>query len=143
MDKVIKKFIAKEQVLTLSTSTDNKPYSCNCFYAYDEENNEIICSSEYHTKHVQDIHKNNYISGTIYKDTKIIGNIIGVQFNGYIREAKDEELKRAKNVYYKKFPFARAYPSPLWIIELTFVKYTDTKLLGFGKKLTWEKTPEK
>ena len=139
LDKNIIDFIKKEQILSLSTVTDNKPHSCNCFYAYDVENNWLICTSEYETKHIQDLKINNYVSGTIYRVKKIFGVVAGIQFNAYMREAKDEELKRAKKVFYGRYPHLRAHPAPLWIIDLTYIKFTHNKLLGFGKKLIWQK----
>jgi len=140
IDKNIIEFIKSQHVLSLSTCINNKPHSCNCFYAYDEENNWFICTSEYETKHIQDLKTNNYVSGTIYLWKKTKGLTAGIQFNGYMREAKDDELQRAKKIFYKRYPFAKAKPAPLWIIDITYIKFTHNLLLGFGKKLIWEKT---
>jgi len=132
------KFIKKHHVLTLSTSVDNKPYSANCFYVYEEKENILIFTSEKNTKHIDDVMKNNYVSGTIVLETSIIGKIQGLQFNGYIFESKNENYKKHKNIYLKRFPFVILKDTPLWYIELTFMKLTDNRL-GFGKKLIWEK----
>jgi uncharacterized protein YhbP (UPF0306 family) len=32
--------------------------------------------------------------------------------------------------------------TPVWIVEITYTKFTDNRL-GFGKKLVWEKDSEK
>lgn len=138
IDKRIVKFIKKHHVLTLSTSIENKPYSANCFYAYCEKENILIFTSEKETKHISDARKNNYVSGTIVLETKIIGKIQGIQFNGYIFESQEEKYKEHKNIYLKKFPFAIIKQTPLWYVELTFLKFTDNRL-GFGKKLIWNK----
>ena len=139
LDKNIIQFIKNQQVLSLSTCVNSRPHSCNCFYAYDSENNWLICTSEYETKHIQDLKLNNYVSGTIYRVKKFSGVVAGVQFNGYMREAKEQEFQRAKKVFYTRYPHLVGNKAPLWIIELTYIKFTHNKLLGFGKKLVWQK----
>jgi hypothetical protein len=138
MDKRIIEFIKKHHVLTLSTAINNYSYSCNCFYAYDEVDNVLICTSDENTRHVKNIETNNNISGTIVLETMQIGKIQGLQFLGKIFMAKDDLLKKYKKIYIKKFPFAILKNTDLWYIELEFCKYTDNRL-GFGKKLIWHK----
>ncbi len=140
LDKNIIQFIKRQQILSLSTCNKGVPHSCNCFYAYYPEKNWLICTSEYPTKHIQDLEENPNVSGTIYLVKKLRGIVAGIQFNGTMFEAKDENLDLAKSIYYKRFPFAKAHPAPLWIIEINKIKFTHNKLLGFGNKLVWEKT---
>ena len=137
INKKITDFFAEHHVLTLSTANDNKPYSCNCFYAYLLDENLFVCTSDEKTKHVQDIRKNNYVSGSVVLETKTIGKIQGVQFNGFMSEPDKELLKKSKKAYLKLFPYAVLMKTKLWVIELTFIKMTDNRL-GFGKKLIWE-----
>ena len=112
MDKKIIDFINEHHVLTLSTSNNNKPYSCNCFYAYLPDENMFVCTSDEKTKHVQDIRKNNYVSGSVVLETKIVGKIQGIQFNGNIFEPKEDLLKKSKKKYLKRFPFATCAIAP-------------------------------
>ncbi len=139
LDQNIIEFIKKQQILSLATCSNNRPYSCNCFYAYDSKNNWLICTSEHETKHIQDLKLNNYVSGTIHRVKKLSGVVAGIQFIGSMREAKDEEFARAKKVFYSRYPHLVGNKAPLWIIDLTYIKFTHNKLLGFGKKLIWEK----
>ena len=138
LEKRVADFIKKHHVLTLSTAVENKPYSCNCFYAYNQEDNVLIFTSDYQTKHIQDALKNNYVSGSIVLETSVVGKIRGVQFNGFIFEAKENDLKKYKKFYLKRFPFAVLSSTAIWYVELTFVKMTDNRL-GFGKKIIWHK----
>ncbi|MBN2663080.1 MAG: pyridoxamine 5'-phosphate oxidase family protein [Bacteroidales bacterium] len=131
-------FIKEHHVLTLSTAVNNIPYSCNCFYTYFEEDNVIICTSDYNTKHIKDAQQNNNVSGSIVLETSIVGKIQGIQFNGIMIEATDILFKKYKKAYLKRFPFAILKNTALWIIDLTFIKMTDNRL-GFGKKIIWEK----
>ena len=137
MDEKIIKFIKEHHVLTLSTAVNNKPYSCNCFYAYDETDNVLICTSNDETKHIKDVMQNNYISGSIVLETMTVGKIQGLQFNGYMYKAENDELKKYKKIYLKRFPFAVLKNTSLWFIKLSFCKYTDNRL-GFGKKIIWK-----
>jgi hypothetical protein len=43
-----------------------------------------------------------------------------------------------RNTYLKRFPFALAAKLDLWILYIDYIKMTDN-LLGFGKKLIWER----
>ncbi len=139
LDKNIIQFIKRQQILSLSTCTGGQPHACNCFYAYDSERNQLICTSEHETKHIQDLSQNSRVGGTVYLVKKWKGLVAGIQFYGTMYEAKGEDLERAKKIYYGRFPFAKAHPAPLWIIDLDYIKFTHNKLLGFGKKMIWEK----
>ena len=134
----ITNFIKEHHVLTLATSNNNIPYCANCFYAYDELNNQLIFTSDEDTKHIKDTKDQNIVGGSIVLETKTIGKIQGIQFNGIIKEAINETYKNANKLYLKKFPYAILKTTKLWIIELSYIKMTDNKL-GFGKKLIWKK----
>ncbi len=139
MDKNIIQFIKTQQILSLSTCTNGQPHSCNCFYAYDSEKNWLICTSEYDTQHIKNLQNNNNVSGTIYMVKKLRNIVAGVQFKGIMFEAKDQNYDRVSKIFYKRYPFIEKGSAPLWIIELNYIKFTHNKLLGFGKKLIWQK----
>ncbi|MFP4024390.1 MAG: pyridoxamine 5'-phosphate oxidase family protein [Thiohalospira sp.] len=136
VDQRIIKFINKHHVLTLATSKKNIPYCANCFYVYSEEENMLIFTSDYETKHIKDVLKQNIVAGSIVLETNVIGKIQGVQFQGKISEPKGGLLKKVKSRYLKRFPVAMLMKTTLWTVELTFLKFTDNRL-GFGKKLIW------
>ncbi len=136
IDEKIISFIKEHHVLTLSTAIDNKPYSCNCFYAFDADDNVFICTSDTTTKHIKDVLQNNFVSGSIVLETSVVGKIRGLQFNGYMHKAEQNLLHKYKKKYLKRFPFAILKNTTLWYIHPTFLKYTDNRL-GFGKKIIW------
>ena len=76
------------------------------------------------------------MAGSIYLETKIIGKIQGVQFQGVISQLQDELLEKAHRAYQKRFPVAMLMDTHLWAIDLTHLKLSDNRL-GFGKKLIW------
>ena len=134
----IVKFIKEHHVLTLATSSDNLSWCCNCFYSYLEKENLLVVTSDPETKHVKDFISNDFVSGSIVLETRIIGKIRGIQFTGQISEPHDEMLKKAKFSYLLRFPFASFMDTHLWIINPSLIKMTDNRL-GFGKKLIWKK----
>ncbi len=138
IDKRVISFIRKHHVLTLATSSGNQPYCANCFYAYLPDENALVFTSDHATKHIGDTVEQNYVAGSIVLETKIIGKIQGIQFNGYITEPKDELHKKANDAFLSRFPYAILMKTTLWVIDFTFIKMTDNNL-GFGKKLIWQK----
>lgn len=138
VDKRIIEFINKHHVLTLSTSRNNIPYSANCFYVYFEDENMLVFTTDHKTKHAQDAVENQMVSGSIVLETNVVGKIQGVQFQGKMYEPEEELLKKVKAKYLKRFPVAMLMKTNLWVVELSFLKFTDNRL-GFGKKLIWEK----
>ncbi|MEA2042522.1 MAG: pyridoxamine 5'-phosphate oxidase family protein [Bacteroidota bacterium] len=135
--KRIQNFLTKHHVLTLATSCKDIPYTSNCFYAYNEEKNLLIFSSDKDTKHIQDLNCGNYVAASVVLETKTVGKIQGVQMNGKLIEPKKEILATVKKNYLKRFPYAVLMKTTLWTLEPDFIKMTDNKL-GFGKKLIWE-----
>ena len=138
IDKRIIEFINKHHVLTLATTRKNIPYCANCFYVYFEDENMLVFTSDHKTKHAKDALIQNIVGGSIVLETSVVGKIQGVQFQGRMYEPKDELLKRVKARYLKRFPVAMLMKTNLWVVELSFLKFTDNRL-GFGKKLFWGK----
>ena len=137
-DKRAVDFINKHHVLTLATSKENNPWCANCFYIYLEKENCFVFTSDYDTKHVQDVLTNSKVAGSVVLETNAVGKIQGIQFNGIMEKPKNALLSKAKKAYLKRFPFAVLMKTSLWTVQLTHIKLTDNRL-GFGKKLTWEK----
>ncbi|HBF88875.1 MAG TPA: hypothetical protein DDX39_09560 [Bacteroidales bacterium] len=138
LDNRIVKFIKLHHVLTLATSVENKAYCANCFYAYMEDENMLVFTSDKNTKHIKDVEKNSFVAGSIVLETRIVGKIQGIQLNGILSEPRGDMIKKANKTYLKRFPFALLMNTTLWTLDLTFLKFTDNTL-GFGKKLIWEK----
>ncbi|MDR0420314.1 MAG: pyridoxamine 5'-phosphate oxidase family protein, partial [Prevotellaceae bacterium] len=132
-------FIKKHHVLTLATFDGNGIYCSNVFYAYDMENNAFVFYSDSKTKHFNDMKINKNVAASIVLETKIVGKIQGLQINGIAEQPSDETQKRCHKIYVKRFPYAIINKSDLWMLEMTFAKYTNN-ILGFGKKIIWEKS---
>jgi hypothetical protein len=132
-------FISEHHILTLAVCRDNIPWCATCFYVYLKDENRFVFTSDPETRHIRDIMDvtQSRVAGTIALETRIIGKIRGIQFTGLMRLMDDQELKRAKSAYLKKFPIARLMSTlNLWCLEPDYIKMTDNRL-GFGKKLIW------
>ncbi len=137
-DSRIVEFIHEHHVLTLATSFNEEPWCANCFYVYLEDENGLVFTSDFDTKHIQQASHNIYVAGSIVLETSIIGKIQGIQFQGIISQPQDELHEKAKKAYLKRFPIAMLMDTHLWVVDLTYIKMTDNRL-GFGKKLIWSK----
>ena len=138
MNEKIKDYLNENRVLTLATSIGDKPYCANCFYVFDEASKTLIFLSDTETRHIKEGLKNSRVAGSIQNGVTTVAKIQGIQFIGEFISPSEEEQKVFYKIYYDKFPFAKAKPSPIWGIQLDWIKMTDNTL-GFGKKLVWEK----
>lgn len=137
-DKRIIDFIKKHHVLTLATTVNDKPWCCNCFYAYMEDENAFVFTSDKDTRHVKEFLQNTNVAGSVVLETRIVGKIQGLQFSGKVKEPEGEMIKKCHNRYLRRFPYAALVETTLWILQLDFLKFTDNRL-GFGKKLVWKR----
>ena len=137
-DTRIIEFIIKHHVLTMATSTSDGPWCANCFYAYLEDENVLIFTSDEDTSHMQEAVSNPHVSGSIVLETETIGKIQGIQFEGLLKKSTESAFGKYKTTYLKRFPYAIISSSPIWVIVLCHIKFTDNRL-GFGKKLIWKK----
>ncbi len=138
----IVKFITKHHVLTLATFGGSVPYCSNCFYAYNKEKNYFVCLSDTKTKHINDLKHTNKVGVSIVLETDVVGKIQGLQINAEMTTpASEAEMKEAKRIYLKRFPYAIISNAEVWIIKPYYMKYTDNRL-GFGKKIIWGQLDE-
>ncbi|MDR1226782.1 MAG: pyridoxamine 5'-phosphate oxidase family protein [Prevotellaceae bacterium] len=135
------KFIAvikEHHVLTLATSFNDEPYCSNMFYAFLEQDQFFVFSSESKTHHMRQVAHNMFAAASIFLETETIGKIQGIQLQGMVYQPSGDIAKRAKKAYLQRFPYATLISTSFWIFEPTWAKLTDNRL-GFGKKLIWEK----
>ncbi len=138
IDGRIIRFFRRHHVLTVATTVNNEAWCANCFYVYLKEENALVFTTGPETRHGQEFLKNKMIAGSVVLETRIIGLIRGIQFQGIVTEPEGSLLGKAKSAYLKRFPVAMLMKTNLWVVELTCIKMTDNRL-GFGKKLIWRK----
>jgi uncharacterized protein YhbP (UPF0306 family) len=136
IDSRIIRFLNRHHVLTIATSNGKEPWCANCFYVYLTDENSLIFTTDRETRHGQEFVQNPLVAGSVALETRIIGRIRGIQFQGFVSEAEGEMLEKAKRAYLRRFPVALLMETRLWVVKLTLIKMTDNRL-GFGKKLVW------
>lgn len=139
MDDKIIKFIRRHHVLTLATtSTEGEIWCCNLFYAFDTTvEPTLIFTSQAHTRHTAEMLANRKVAGSIVLETRIVGRVQGLQFQGEVYQPQGEEHERIQRIYLKRFPYAALIGGELWALRLSKAKLTDNTL-GFGTKLHWQ-----
>ncbi|MCK9255148.1 MAG: hypothetical protein GX793_04660 [Bacteroidales bacterium] len=135
--KRIVKFIKKHHVFTLSTCINQESWCSHCFYVFLEDENALLFTSEAHTKHIKMAKQNPIVSGSIVLETKFIGKLRGIQFEGEMEKVENTDNSKYRKRYLLKFPFAIIVNTDLWLVKLSTIKMTDNRL-GFGKKLFWK-----
>jgi hypothetical protein len=129
-------FIHKHHIFTLATAANNIPYTSTCFYVYLDELNMFVFTSDYGTRHVDELLAQPRVAGAIALETTMIGKIQGIQFTGRSTLLEGELYEKALSTYLKKFPVATFKKLVLWSIQPDFIKMTHNRL-GFGTKLIW------
>jgi hypothetical protein len=142
IDSRVIRFLKRHHVLTIATTVENEPWCANCFYVYLAEENIFVFTTDMDTRHGQEFLKNPVVAGSVVLETRIIGKIMGVQFQGVVSEPESELSDLANTAYLKRFPVALLMETHLWIVKPTILKMTDNRL-GFGKKLIWKEESDK
>ena len=94
MDERIVKFLKKMHLASLCVIDDEgQPYAFSAFYAFDEVNFGILLASSNESSHIKFLKNSKLVSGTIALDTRIVGKIEGVQFQGVMSEASEDGQK--------------------------------------------------
>jgi len=137
LHKRIKSLLRRHHLLSIATVSERGPWCASCFFAWDEESNSLIITTDPATRHGAEFRCNPEVAGTIALETKRIGRIRGAQFNGTVSEPEGDDLKRVRRIYLRRFPYAALVDLHLWTITLNYIKLTDNRL-GFGKKIIWD-----
>lgn len=137
-DSRIVDFIASQKAFTLATCAGGVPWCTTCYYAFDPDGMRLIFMSSPDTRHIGEMVGNSRVAGSILPDRSAIGKVKGVQFTGTgVRCDALPEGNELRDIYLRRYPFAKAMKGECYTVELRSVKMTDNTL-GFGKKLLWE-----
>lgn len=82
IEKAIREYLPNVIHMSLSTSRDDKPWTCEVHYAYDEMLSHIYFFSRKSTRHCEDITMNPFVSGSIVRQHEASDKPRGVYFEG-------------------------------------------------------------
>mgnify|MGYP002375844210 CR=1 FL=1 len=140
MQTTIARYLGEQTCATICcVDREGLPHCFNCFYAFDEHDQQLYFKSQEGAMHSTLLHENGHVAGTILPDKLNKLMIQGIQFQGVVVDDAEEQHHRAASCYYTRHPMALAKPGHVWIIQLEKVKMTENSL-GFGKKITWERS---
>lgn len=131
-------YVRANHVLTVCSTCGSIPWAANCFYAFDGEEATFLFLSDLETRHAAEIRENAAVAGTISSQRSNVAKLRGLQYSGTARLLDGAGETRGREIYYRRFPFARLHAAPLWAIVPEMMKYTDNSL-GFGAKLVWRR----
>jgi len=104
LHKRIRSLLRRHHLLSIATVSERGPWCASCFYAWDEENNTLVITSDPVTRHGAEFRSNPCVAGTIALETKRVGRIRGAQFTGTISEPEGDALAGKKTVIQYKKP---------------------------------------
>ena len=142
MDEKIVNFLKSQHVMSLCVCDENEVYSCSAFYAFSDNFKAIVFASDENTKHMKMGLKNPKIALNIALQTRIPGRIKGIQAQGILKsicEFSADEQSEFKNLYFRAFPYALVLNPSLYVISLSWIKFTNNAL---AKKQIWQKNDE-
>jgi len=137
-DPRIAAFIRKHHVMTLATCLQGQPWCAHCFYVFLEDEMWLGFTSDPDTRHIKEAMEHECVAASIVLETRVVGKIQGVQIEGRMVRPDGPMEQRIKQAYIRRFPVAAVMDTCFWGLEITSIKMTDN-LLGFGKKLFWER----
>lgn len=137
-DPRIVKFLKEHHVLTLATCAEGRPWCANCFYVFLDNEVGFVFTSELETRHIQEALANTNVSGAIVLESDIAGKIQGIQFEGKLKIPDQHLGSKAKIAYLRRFPMTSFQQTTLWYLEVSYIKFTDNRLLP-GNKLYWKR----
>lgn len=133
----IKRFLNQEHILSFSCRRNNGLHSVTVFYVYCEESVSLIFASGPGTLHSSYLQKNPVVAGTIFKNTREVSQIQGIQFTGRAYSVSDSlNAMKCRNLYRKSFPEAEKSEAEFWEIHVDYMKFTDNTV-SFAEKTLW------
>ena len=127
----ILKYLSKNRLMSLATSSKNKPWTVTVFFAYDKNCN-ILFYSRGDTKHCRDIAKNPNVAITFNQYTGKPNSIKGLQITGRASQVSKRSFFRLYALYRQRYRWAESFKSDhtLYIIRPKEIHYIDQELFG-------------
>lgn len=104
VDSRIIRFFRRHHVLTIATSVNDEPWCASCFYVYLKNENALVFTTDTSTRHGQEFIKNKLVAGSVVLETRIIGKIRGIQFQGTVSEPVGNSPRRSQRCIHETIP---------------------------------------
>jgi uncharacterized protein YhbP (UPF0306 family) len=101
IEEILREYITKTYHMSLSTVRDNKPWTSEVHFAYDDDLN-LYFRSLTSRRHSQEITDNENVSGNIVRQYELDEVPVGVYFEGIAKELTDtQDIESATKVIAK------------------------------------------
>ncbi|MFM2484168.1 hypothetical protein [Celerinatantimonas yamalensis] len=141
ISSALESYLSSQHVVTIAGQDAQGLWAANCFYVWSAEVLGFIVLSSLNTRHGQIMKDYPKVCGTVSDQTQSIAHLQGVQYTGRSLLLNGSEKQNALQLYYQKFPIARAKPAPTWLIQIDTLKMTNNRLV-FGHKTRWQRDIE-
>lgn len=142
MNETIIQFLQQQTCASICTVDETgKPYCFSCFYAFNETAGLIYFKSSANAHHTILMKNNPFVAGTVLPDKLNKISTRGIQFEAVVLDTQQTLVKQSFAIYLKKHPLALAMPGDIWVLQINYIKMTDSTL-GFGKKIIWHREKE-
>ncbi len=133
----IRSFLEEEYILSFSCRQQETLHSVTVFYIYCPERTSFFFASGSGTSHGETLKEYPNTAGTIYRTTRFISEIQGVQFTGRAFPVSGTDEQESCLLKYRQaFPEASAMQAEFWEIFIDYIKFTDNTE-SFGRKTIW------
>jgi uncharacterized protein YhbP (UPF0306 family) len=121
LKQLIEDYLKKAKLMQIATTKNSKPWAASAWYVHDEDLNLYFISRK-KRRHSLELGENPNVAGTItIPHTKGSGEKVrGLQFEGKAQETTGKILKKARELYFKKYPLAEKIPLARFFIP-TFI----------------------
>ncbi|HUC39077.1 MAG TPA: pyridoxamine 5'-phosphate oxidase family protein [Candidatus Acidoferrum sp.] len=109
--KLVENYLDEAKLMQIATSKNNKPWAASVWYANDKSMNLYFISRK-SRRHSIELNKNRNVAGCIVKPHTIGSGqkVRGIQFEGTARQCNLTEIRKANDLYLKKYPKAERTP---------------------------------
>ncbi len=118
--------------LSLSTCVDNKPWTTELHFVYDDALDIYFCSAEFR-RHSKEIANNPNVSGNIVKQHPLGEYPHAIYFEGVARKLSFENYDEVYDIFAKQLHHNEAYRDAIKTHEKDCYKITVSDWYAFGK----------
>jgi len=140
----VKNFLKDEFILSFSCRSGESLHSVTVYYSFCEKLSSVIFASQGASEHSRILKSNPLTAGSIYRSTRNVLEIQGIQFTGRVSNlsaqvSRSSDSDECISNYLKTFPESCNIDADFWQINFDYIKFTDNTH-SFGHKLIWQRT---
>ncbi|MDE1873822.1 MAG: pyridoxamine 5'-phosphate oxidase family protein [Candidatus Micrarchaeota archaeon] len=111
VEELIRQYLDEAKLMQIATTNSGKPWVASVWYVSDSSLNLYFISRR-KRRHSLELEQNHNVAGTVVTPHTVGSGekVRGLQFEGTARECSGDEIKRAKELYLRKYSKAEDIP---------------------------------